>query len=146
MDYGKDEDGNAWIDFQNNDCPGAAPPWRHGRCEGAFSTKELTTLPASAITDPSVVQAKRLFGAVATGFCADDILHRYPESDSRIIWEGRASKLCEEWKEHYAEDLLSLTPIAKCDATEYKAAEYSGGRVAILYLLTKNAEIREGVE
>jgi hypothetical protein len=146
IDYGKDENGHDWIVFRNSYGNKDTPDWRHGRCEGAFSTKELSTLSPSALVNPTVVGAKRAFGAVATGFCRDDILHRYPESDARIVWKGRASQLVEVWKETYAEDLASLTPIVKCDATEYRAAEYDRGRVAIFYPITKNAEIREGVE
>jgi hypothetical protein len=141
IDYGKDEDGHDFIEFRDS----AWNEWKIGRVDGGFSTKELSTLTPSALVNPTVVGAKRAFGAVATGFCRDDILHRYPESDSRIIWKGRASQLVEVWKETYAEDLSSLIPIAKCDATEYRAAEYEGGRVAIFYPIEKNAEIREGV-
>jgi len=124
--------------------------WKHGRY--GYSTKELLILSVRQLTNPLINEAKDLFGAVATGFSADDILARYPESDSRVVWKGPTGELVAAWREKYGEDLAALTPIAKCEGFDYQAAEFAGGRVAIAWTWVKQkgskdgAEIREGVE
>jgi len=140
--YDHDSKGNDYLEFVNSD----GKKWQHGSADGAFSTVELATLPVSSLTNTSVRAAKGLFGATAAGYCADDILHRYPHEDSEIVWQGRASQLTEAWRDIFGEDLTTLTPIAKCDATEYRAAEYTGSRVAVFYPFTKEAEIIKGKE
>lgn len=141
VDYGQ-HCGGECITFKG---PGEAT-WLHGPGHGAYGTRELMSLPASLLDNGVIGAAKEAFGATVTGFCPDDILHRYPEADCRIVWKGRAGRLVEAWKELYGEDLASLTPITKCDATEYRAAEYDRGRVAVFCPITKEAEIREGIE
>ncbi len=141
-----------WIDFQDHDPDGEAigDIWRCG--QGGFSTRELMTLPAAKLTSGMLSAAKGAFNMLVTGYMPNDILARYPESDSRVIWKGETSELLEVWKERYGEDMTALTPIAQCECDDYKAAEFSGGRVAILWTWVKQkwskegAEIREGVE
>lgn len=145
-DYGKDAEGYEWIEFKQNYGNKDTPNWRHGRGPGCYGSRELMTLPAALLTGGMLPDIKVAFGARVNAVCADDILHRYPESDSRIIWKGRASQLIDTWREKYGEELTALIPVAKCDAVEYRAAEYEHGRVAIYYPFTREAEIREGVE
>lgn len=144
-DYGKDAEGYEWIEFKQNYGNKDTPNWRHGRGLGCYGSRELMTLPADLLAS-AVADVKHAFGARVNAFCPDDILHRYPESDSRIVWKGRASQLIDTWKAKYDEDMTTLVPLAKCDAVEYRAAEYEGGRVAIYYPFKREAEIREGIE
>lgn len=111
-----------------------------------YSTKELMVLPSSVINGPTIRAAKELFGATVTGCARDDILSRYPESDSRIVWTGKLSQLQKAWMEKYGEIMKSLEPVAKFGEWDYRAVEFSGGRVAIMWHEGKRAEIREGIE
>jgi len=140
-DYGKDPAGNDYIEFTNID----GSKWMHGGI--GYTSTELHTLPVPALVNKFLESAKGLFNAEATGHCADDILSRYPEEDSRIVWRGESSKLAEAWKNTYCEDISKLTPIAKCDGFGYQAVEFEfgdTGRMAIVYS-NRKAEIREGV-
>ena len=89
--------------------------------------------------------AKETFGSTVTK-CEQDILSRYQEEDSRIIWKGQAKDLVEAWRTAYEEDLGTLKPIARFDNSPmYDSAELEGGRVVITWG-DGTAEIREGVE
>jgi hypothetical protein len=128
---------------------GESCQWKHGL--GGFSTSELTKLPAAQLTNPLIDKAKNLLGAMVTNYCPDDILARYPESDSRIVFKGVFGLLRVWWQQHYGEEINDLTPVATCDGGDYKAAEYAGGRVVILWTEIKqigaaNCEVREGIE
>ena len=139
-DYGKDSIGNDYIEFTNAD----GSKWMHGGI--GYSSSELHTLPASTLGNPFLCLAKGMFGAEATGFCSDDILARYPEEDSRIVWKGESSRLAEAWGLRYHDDITKLTPIAKCDGFGYQAVEFEygdTGRVAVAFANWKG-EIREG--
>lgn len=141
---------NEWIDFHNNDEPGAAAEWRHGNGEGCFNSRELTLIPVSKISNQFLAEAKALFSASVTDYAADDILHRYPESDTRGMWRGPAHKLVDAWKTIYQEDIMQLTPLTQCDTDEYKVVEYEHDRIAILWNVnqkgsSEEAEIREGI-
>ena len=145
VDYGRTEDGYDFIVFRDD----VWDEWRHGRGAGAFSTKELMAIPPSQIGRGMVTAVKETFGATIIDYTPDDILHRYPEADARIVWTGKPSHLIDAWKSQYGEDLAALTPIAKCDGFDFQAAEFSGSRVAILWHkqgVMPSAEIREGVE
>lgn len=139
--YGKDEVGNDFIEFTNQN----GTEWYHGREELAFSSAELMILAPRDLTNSFLLEVKKLFGAVAVS-CSGDILDRYPKEDSRTIWMGPLSNLIAAWKEKYNEDLPELEAIAKCVLPGHNVAEYSGGRVAIAYPETKSAEIRQGKE
>ncbi len=122
--------------------------WEHGN--NAYSSKELQKLPVSALENKMITTAKDLFGAKVTD-CQQDILHRYPKKDSRTVWEGIHHKLEEAWRQKYGEELISLTPLARCNLPFYSAVEFEGGRVAIIWrernqIGIRQAEIREGVE
>jgi len=141
-DY-KSEDGKDAIEFT---CANGSK-FLHGR--GHYSTQELTKLPARTLLNPMVAAVKQGLGATVTSYCADDILHRYPESDSRIIWKGPAAKLGSTWLGEYGEELSDIAPIARCDCEEYAAAEFINSRVAIFWknrpVGSDNCEIREGI-
>lgn len=129
-----------YITFENED----GSKWQHGSAEGCFSSKELMTLPASALGKKIIQTAKDLFGAVATA-CKYDVLARYPRGDSRIVWKGPVDGLLKAWKEKYNEDPLKVRVIEKYDYPDYEAVEFEDGRVAIKWD-NGTAEIRQGVE
>ena len=133
---------NDWIEFHNNDDSGAAPEWIHGK--SGFSTKELMTIPISALCNSTVGSAKELFGAKVEKYCPDDIVSRYP--DARVAWQGPITGLTEAWLNAFQEHIISSKKIANCDAFDCQVAEFKGGRLAIVYPHTKQAEIREGIE
>jgi len=143
-DYGKDEHGE-YIEFNFT---ASRDRFLHGRGPGKFTTNELCTLPVSALTSKLIGAAKELFNAEASGYSADDVLSRYPEEDSRIVWEGTVHGLRLAWKKLYSEDLSTLSPTATSENLDCKAAEFAGGRVAIIWTssIRQCAEIREGVE
>lgn len=119
-----------------------------GHIPGGYISKELQKLPVSLLKKKMITVAKDLFGAVVTD-CQKDILHRYPEEDSRTIWEGIREDLTKAWQKEYNEHLLDLTPIAKCNLDSHGAVEFSGGRVAIIWrekeqIGINRAEIRQG--
>ena len=120
--------------------------WKHGKGDGCFSTKELMILSQQQLHIGIINTAKNLYQAEFTSACEDDILSRYPDSDCEVVWSGRASDLVEIWKKKFNEDLETLVPITKCDAFDYRAAEYEGGRVAVFYTNSRQAEIRRGKE
>ena len=115
-----------------------------------YSSKEFQKLPVSLLKNKMITTVKDLFGARVTD-CQQDVLHRYPEEDSRTIWKGPTGELEAAWDKEYGEKLLELTPIARCNLPFHNAAEFEGGRVAIVWkekeqIGTTQAEIREGVE
>jgi len=142
--YGVTEGGSEYIEFTMAD-----KVFLHGRAEGHYTTRELCTLPISAIGNQTITAAKDLLGAEAVGHYPDDILSRYPAEDSRVIWEGDVSKLADAWKDTYCEDIMRLTPALQCEGFDYKAVEFTADgrdRVAIIWTKTRKAEIREGIE
>jgi len=141
-DYGKDPAGNDYIEFTNVD----GSKWMHGGI--GYASTELHTLPVSALTNKFLGSAKGLFGAEATSHCADDIISRYPEEDSRTCWTGEASGLAEAWSLRYHDDISKLAPIARCDGFGYQAVEFEFGEVGRVAIVRsdRKAEIREGVE
>ncbi len=140
------DSGSDFITFENKD----GSKWQHGNAEGCFSSKELMELAPSHLCNKTIQKVKEVFGAVAVG-CVDDILLRYPESDSRSIWKGSQDGIVQAWGEIYGEDLLAISSIKECNLPEYSALEFEGGRVAIIWkegggLLSCKAAIWEGVE
>lgn len=133
-----------YIEFVMHNKGNDAITFKHGNGAG-YTGAELMVIPPDQINNPMLQDAKRLFGATVLG-CEDDILQRYPEGDSRITWKGSASQLKRAWQEAYGEDLTALKPVSRCNGWNYTAAEFDGGRVAILWAENSAAEIRQGVE
>ncbi len=142
VNYGTNSDGEEYIEFQNKD----GKKWKHGRNLYYFNTKELMQLSQQQLSIGMIGDTKNLYQAEVTGVCHDDILLRYPEEDSEIVWHGRAGALVKKWYERYREVLELLTPIATSNNFECSVAEYDGGRIAIVWPDTKEAEIRKGKE
>ena len=141
VDYGKDDEGNDFIQFQNRD----GTKWPHGRREGCYNSRELMTLSPDLLVDKFVAGAKELFAGKAVGV-QTDILNQHPGCTSVTRWTGLTGRLVDAWKELYAEDLLSLPPVVRCNVFDHSAAEYSGARFAIVWTHPiKKAEIREEV-
>ncbi len=133
-----------YIVFQNTG--DEEPPWNHGAHDRGFSTAELMTLRVEDLTNEMIVVAKQVMGAVATDAC-DDILNRYPEEDTRIVWEGHQSGLANEWLNRYGEDFWAMKPIDISQLpNDRNIAEFEGGRLAVVLLNGHGAQIREGVE
>lgn len=137
-DYGQNEEGNDFIEFTNED----GTKWGHGDAAGCYSSEELMRLPVSALTNELVHGAKELFGATVVGHQMD-ILQRYPENDTKSIWVGKPDNLIKAWKEQYNEDLMKMTPLARCNLPEYSAIEFTGDRVAIIWKEKRIAEIQQ---
>ena len=137
-DYGQDEEGKAFIEFTNKD----GTTWKTGPAYGSYSSKELTEIPVSLLANEMIRTAKNLFGATVTE-CQEDILRRYPEAETKIIWKGPANKLLAVWEGHYNESLLDLKPIIHCNMEHHNVVELPGNRVAIGWHETETAEIRE---
>jgi len=140
--YDTDDLGNARVEFIVED----GKTFRHGNGPGCISSEALITTPADAIMDGAVQAACEQFGAKPTDYCADDILSRYPEEDSRTIWKGPAKQIKEQWMATYKEDPMELKPLATCNNFEARVIEYEGGRLAIVWRDSGLGEIREGVE
>lgn len=140
--YNADDAGHQSVEFRNED--GAA--WKHGSAPGCITSHALMGMPASLTGNETIGAAGDLFGARITGYIPDDILARYPEEDSRIVWKGKPGGFVHAWKGIYGEEFSELKPIARCDLAEATVCEHEGGRVAILWEGGKWAEIREGVE
>jgi hypothetical protein len=134
-----------YIEYTNKDGSRWANGGHHSGLTAFYSSKELQFLPISALTNQTVTAAKELFGAKATGHSPDDILSRYPEEDSRIIWTGKASGLTEAWEKRYGVPVESEGVLAKIDTLDYKAVEFHNNRVAIVWP-NRKAQIREGIE
>ncbi len=123
-----------------------ADTWYHGAHDRGFSTAELMTLRKQDLTNEMILGAKEAMGAVATDAC-DDILNRYPEEDTRIVWEGHQTELADEWSERYREDFWSLEPLEISKLPDDRnVAEFKGGRLAVVLLNGHGAQIREGVK
>ncbi len=140
------DSGSDFITFENKD----GSKWQHGDGDGCFSSKELMELAPSHLCNKTIQKVKDVFGAVVVD-CVDDILLRYPESDSRSVWKGPQEDIARAWVEIYGEDLLEIPSIKECNLPEYSALEFEGGRVAIIWreeggLLHCKAEIRQGLE
>lgn len=131
-----------YIDFKNED----GKIWQHGCGEGGFTTKELMQLSQQQLSVGMIDVAKNLYQAEVTGVCHDDILLRYPAEDSEVVWKGRAGQLEQAWKDAFRESMNPVNVIKKSDNFECQAAEFTGGRVAIIWPATKEAEIRRGKE
>lgn len=139
--YGTDDEGKNFIEFTNED----ETTWKTGPAYGCYSSAELTEIPVTLLANEMIRTAKETFGSTVTK-CEQDILSRYPEEDSRIIWKGKVRDLAAAWHSQYGDYLTRLKPIARfCNLPEYDSAELEGGRVVITWG-DGTAEIRQGVE
>jgi hypothetical protein len=149
VDYGSDGNGE-FITFQNEKDDGSDVVWQAGRGAGRLTSWDLAELPGKVLPNRMIATSSDLFGAM--GFhVVDDILDRYPESDSRLVWSGFPDELFDAWRSAFSEPLKGLTPIARSQSFDHDAAEFEGGRVAILWHATgdqwkRRAEIRTGKE
>jgi hypothetical protein len=134
-------EGRGWAEFQNNE---SIEKWQHGA--GGFSTLELMQLPPRALASPILDYAKDSMGAVVTRCSTGKILERYPESCSRILWQGRQEDLVDNWCKLFNTSILEEEPIEREDGLNFNAAEFECGRVAIVYTDTRQATILQGIE
>lgn len=145
-DVGKDEFDYECIEFTNFD----GFPWHHGNSLGSYTSVELQKLPVRLLKNRMITTAKDLFEAEVTD-CREDILHRYPEEDSRTVWTGPSGGLTKAWRKEYNEELVDLTHLAQCNLPSHNAVEFTRGRVAIIWkereqVGIQRAEIRQGVK
>lgn len=120
--------------------------WYTGCHANSFSSKELTSLRKQDLNNGMILKAKELMGDVEVQVC-DDILSRYPESSTRIVWSGHRTEAFKEWKKRYNEDVQALEPIAFSSIeNDRDVAEFSGGRLLVFITSGYGAEIREGVQ
>lgn len=147
VDHGTHDSGEMWIDFAGE----GGEIWRHGRSTSEFSTPELCKLPASMVNSNSFVkQVKDKFKASIDAYAPDNIIDRYPEEDSEIMWKGAACDLVGAWKDTFCEDMSHLEPVATFKGIDHEAAEFKlsgdSGCVVIKWLKTGVGEIRKGKE
>lgn len=141
--HGTDTDGDDHIVYSNHSDDLL---WYAGTHKQGFATFELLVLRQKDLTNEMIIGAKEVMGAVATDIC-DDILNRYPDGETRVVWKGFQSDLPKEWSKLYNEDFWKLTPIEISQLPDDRnIAEFDGGRLAIVYLNGNSAEIREGVK
>lgn len=133
-----------YIEFTNND----GSKWNHGQANGHFCTRELQVIPISALVSPMLTATKELFSAEATQSFTDDILSRYPPSDSEMVYRGRVDGLGVAWMERYGHEITACEIMKEVDTGDYKAIEFVGGRVAVIHRdrVLHPAEIRQGKE
>lgn len=140
-DYKRDEKEHESIGFTNEL---GGMEWWHGEADGCYSSKELMVIsPGVLHTGVIVAKAKEIFKGEIIKHVADSVLDRYPEGESEIVWKGLESGLFAEWKILYNEDLTQLEMLDSSNFPDYRAAELSGGRIAIVWC-DGTAEIRKG--
>ena len=140
---GKDIDGNDYIVFSNYDNDVI---WYAGAFWRSFTSKELTSIKKHDLSNEIILAAKVCMGNVDIQV-TDDVLTRYPESDTRIVWSGHRTEAFNEWEKRYGEDVQKLKPIAFSSIdNDRDIAEFSGGRLLVFITSGYGAEIREGVK
>ncbi len=144
---GKSVDGNDYIVFSNHN---GGPLWytgAHPEDSGVtWSSKELTTIKRSDLTNEMIQMAKTCMGDIDVQV-VDDILSRYPESDTRVVWSGHRTEAFKEWEKRYSEDVQKMEPVAFSSIeNDRDVAEFSGGRLLVFITSGYGAEIREGVQ
>jgi len=137
VDTGKDASGSDFIQFQDD----KGNEFRHGREKGAFSSVELTVLPAPLLANSMVTRAKDVFDGTAMT-CCEDILDRYPEKDCEILWRGNIGGLMEALVIQLGHPFVDDDIIARTVLSTHCVAEYEGGVIAIAYPDTGRAEIK----
>jgi hypothetical protein len=140
-DYGKDENGNDFIEFTNNE---GCMKWAHGSGAVCYRSTELMKLSPKDLASGVISEAKNLFGATVESV-GTSIMDRYPKEDCETVWEGHEKALATAWKEAFSEDLMELEMLDSSSFPDYRIAELPGGRVAIVWCDGK-AEIRKGKE
>ncbi len=140
---GKSVAGNDYIAFSDHHGTGL---WYVGDHPDGFTTKELTHIKPVDLTNGIILSAKRSMGAIDVQV-VDDILSRYPESDTRVVWFGHRTDAFKEWEKRYGEDVQKLEPIAFSSIeNDRDVAEFAGGRLLVFITSGYGAEIREGVQ
>ena len=140
---GKDTNGNDYIVYANL---GDGEVWYTGCHVGRFSSRELTSIKKRDLTSKMISAAKRCMGDIDVQV-VDDILSRYPESSTRVVWSGHRTEAFGEWEKRYHEDVQKLEPIAFSSIeNDRDVAEFSGGRLLVFITSGYGAEIREGVK
>lgn len=140
---GKDVNGNDYIVFSNHN---DRELWYVGAHKRSFSSKELTSVKRDDLTNELIISAKDCMGDVEVQV-VDDVLTRYPESDTRVVWSGHRTEAFKEWEKRYGEDVQTLEPIAfSSSENDRDVAEFAGGRLLVFITSGYGAEIREGVQ
>lgn len=138
VDYGKDKDGNNYIQFSNE----VHGKWKHGKSNGMFSTDELVKLPIPILSNEMINNVKEKLGAKVLD-SPDDILKDYVES--KLVWKGDLNKeyIDSAWYAEYNDRISNLSPIRHKNTKTYSVAEYPGQRVIFADIVEKIAEIRD---
>ncbi len=140
---GKSVEGNDYIVFSNND---GGSPWYVGSHPQRFTSKELTSVRRRDIANETILKAKELMGDIDVQV-VDDILSRYPESSTRVVWSGHRDEAFKEWEKRYHEDVQRLEPVAFSSIeNDRDVAEFAGGRLLVFITSGYGAEIREGLQ
>ena len=142
--HGTNTEGNDHIIFTSIAQEGSS--WYLGEHKRGFATTELLALRLKDLTNEMIVGTKEAFGGVVTHTC-NDILNRYPDEETRVIWQGVQTALVKAWNKQYNENFWDLVPIEISQLPDDRnVAEFENGRLAIVYLNSNAAEIREGVK
>ncbi len=141
-DFEKNSKGQGSIVFKNED----GIIWRHSvqNDTSGYSSSELIKISRENLSNGMLLKSKEHFSAEIKQQ-GENILESYPEEDCEIIWKGIGRDIFSAWKENFDEELLELAAIKKVEWPDYKAAEFSDGRLAIVWSDGK-AEIRKGKE
>ncbi len=142
---GKSINGDDYIVFAGY-MESSSELWYVGDHPSSFSSKELTSVRRRDLTNETILKAKELMGDIDVQV-VDDILSRYPESSTRVVWSGHRTEAFSEWEKRYGEDVQKLEPIAFSSIeNDRDVAEFSGGRLLVFITSGYGAEIREGVQ
>ncbi len=140
---GKDINGNDYVVFSNND---GGSLWYIGAHPQRFTSKELTSIKRRDLTNEIILAPKTCMGDIDVQV-VDDVLGRYSESSTRVVWSGHRTEAFREWKKRYGEDVQKMKPMAFSSIeNDRDVAEFSGGRLLVFITSGYGAEIREGVK
>lgn len=142
--YGKDEEtGDDFIVYKDDEGREFTNGTHHPGIV-CYSSGELRALSRSALSSDFLQSAKGIFGATVTGCSKAALADRYPVEDSEVCWKGPLRDLKREWERLFGVGMDDDEMIEKEDTFEYKAAEFSGGRLAIVWSENNVSEIRRG--
>ena len=129
--------------FSNND---GGSLWYIGAHPQRFTSKELTSIKRRDLTNEIILAPKTCMGDIDVQV-VDDVLGRYSESSTRVVWSGHRTEAFREWKKRYGEDVQKMKPMAFSSIeNDRDVAEFSGGRLLVFITSGYGAEIREGVK
>ncbi len=139
---GKSITGDDYIVFSNND---GGEPWYVGAHPRRFTSKELTSAKRRDLMNETILKAKECMGDIDVQFVGD-VLTKYGESNTTVVWSGHRTEAFREWGKRYGEDVQKLEPVAfSSSENDRDVAEFSGGRFLVFITSGYGAEIREGV-